>query len=157
MRETWKKGVGKCVVGIGSCVGVSGLWESMGEMWKSVWGDCGGCVEVGKSVLGCVEMWGSQHTLLHLSPHPPHSPNTTPLHPHTHLSRLSTLSHTHLPHSLTLPHTLTPFLYLPQHFPTLTPHTFSLSPRLLQHFRKLPILYHSPHAKISHFAHLLPN
>ena len=34
--------------GIGSCVReVSGMW-GMGVVWKSVWGECGGCVEGGK-------------------------------------------------------------------------------------------------------------
>ena len=119
-------------VGFGSCVGeVPGMWGSMGEVWKSVWGECGGCVEVGK-VCWDAERCGdveSQHTLLHLSPHSPHSPDTsshnhpTPL-PRTHLTRLSTLPSY-------LPTPLTPFLHLPQHFPTLITHTSSQPPRLL--------------------------
>ena len=56
---------------------MSGMWGSMGEVWKSVWGECGGCVEVGESVVRCGEVWGSQHTLLHLSPHPPPLPTLT--------------------------------------------------------------------------------
>ena len=119
-------------------------------MWKSVWGKCLGCGKVGESVLGCGEVWesvwggvgkceGSPHTLLHL---PTRSTVTQhfSLHPHNHLTRLSTLSHSHLTPfhtfshfptpSFTSPHTalhihLTPSPHLPQHFPSLTPHTSS--------------------------------
>ena len=87
----------------------------------------------------------------------PHSLNTSSPHPHTHLTRLSTLSHAHFPSHFPTTPFHTPFLHLPQHFPTLTPHTSSQPPRLFQHFPMLPILYHLPHAKISHFSHLLPN
>ena len=83
----------------------------------------------------------------HLFPAPPHSPDMS-LHTFPH-SPPHTLSH--------FPTPLTPFLHLPQHFPTLTPHTSSQPPRLLQHFPMLPMLYHLPHAKISHFSYLLPN
>ena len=40
-------------------VEVSGMWGSMVVVWKSVWGECGGRVEVRKvsSVLGCGEVW----------------------------------------------------------------------------------------------------
>ena len=135
----------------------------MGEVWKSVWDECGGCVEVGESVLGCGEVGESTHSSTPLPASStltrhlfPHSSNTSPPHFHTHLTRLSTLSHTHLPPPHTLLHfptPLSPFL----HFPTLTSHTSSQSPRLLQHFPMFPILYYLPHAKISHFSHLLPN
>ena len=55
---------------------VSGMWGSMGEVWKSVWDECEGCVEVEESVLGCGEVWecGGAHTLFYTSPH---SPNTS--------------------------------------------------------------------------------
>ena len=56
---------------------VSRRWGSMGEVWKSEWGERGDCVEVGESVLGWGEVWGSQHTLLHLSPHSPDTPSHT--------------------------------------------------------------------------------
>ena len=37
------------------CWGVGELSNvgKYGEVWKSVWGECGGCGEVGQSVLGC--------------------------------------------------------------------------------------------------------
>ena len=121
---------------------------------------------MGESVLGCGEVWGcggSPHTLLHLSPHPPHSPdNSSHTHPTTlptltqhlsptHQTRLSTLSHTHLPPSHTLSHPLL-FSLPPPHSPHLTP-----SLHLLHHFPTLPILYHLPLTEISSFSHLLPN
>ena len=130
--------------------------ESMAEVWKSVWGECGGCVEVRESVLGCEEVWGRgrantlfytfPHTLhthptplpiltQHLSPAPPHSPDTS-LHtfphslPHTspHPSHLyphfpspsQILSHTHSPYFVTTP---TPPPTLPY-----APHTLSFTP-----------------------------
>ena len=71
---------------------VLGMWGSMGEVWKSVSGECGGCVEVRESALGCVEIWGSQHTLLNQFSHPSHSPDTSS---HTHptpLPRTPTLT-----------------------------------------------------------------
>ena len=157
----------------------------MREVWKSVWYECGGCKEVGESMLGCGEEWrivwedvgknvGSQHTLLYLShtlhthptpfPHPPQSLNTAPpLPPHSPDTSLHTFPHSPhtYPHSLTLPHThLTPSPHLLHHFPTLTPHISSQPPHLLQHFPilpRVPMLYHLPHIKISHFSHLLPN
>ena len=37
------EGVGNCGVGMGKCVGVCGRCrEVWGEVWKSVWGECGG-------------------------------------------------------------------------------------------------------------------
>ena len=88
-------------------VSVLGVIGGVGDVGKSVWGECGGHGEVGKSALGCEEKCvgncgGSPYTLLHLSAHPPHSPETSShtliqhLSPHTHLTRLSTISHTHL-------------------------------------------------------------
>ena len=136
--------MGKRGVGIGSCVWVKGMWGSMGEVWKSVWGECGGCVEVGESVLGCGEVWGcgGANTLFHTSPHTPtltrhlfpHSPDTS-LHIFSHsppTSHLPTLSHTspHPSHfsftSPTVSHTHSPyFLTTPTPPPTLpyAPHT----------------------------------
>ena len=32
------------------------MWGSMGEVGKSVWGECGGCEEVRESVLGFGEV-----------------------------------------------------------------------------------------------------
>ena len=125
---------------------------------------------MGESVLGCGEVWGcgGANTLFYTSPHTlynhptplptpftltrhlfPHSSNTSPPNPHTHLTRLSTLPHTHFrpPHTLShFPTPLTPFLHLPQHFPTLTLHASSQPPRFLQHFPMLPyfIIYPMP-------------
>ena len=156
--------------------------EVEGKWGKECW-DVG---SVKKCVGRCGKVWGSLHTLLHfphtsphtlhthptpfptppiltphLSPTPPHSPDTL-LHnclhsPHTFPHSL-TLFHT--PHTFPhfLPHAhLTPYPHLPQYFPTLTPYTSSQSPHLLQYFPILPVLYHLPHTKISHFSHLLPN
>ena len=129
MGEEWENALG-CEGGVGD----------MGEVWKNVWGECGDCVEVGESVLGCGEVrgcGGSPHTLLHLlyTSNPTLHTHPTPLStltqhlPHTHLTRFSTLSHTHFANFLT---TSTPF-------PTL-PYTLSFTP-----------------TKISHFCYLLPN
>ena len=73
----------------------------------------------------------------------PHSPNTSP--PHSPNTSLHTFSHSP-PTSPHFPTPLTPFLHLSQHFPTLTPLTFSQPPRLLQHFPILPyfIIYPMP-------------
>ena len=49
MGEEW--------VSVLGCEEVSGMWKSMEEMWKSVWGECEGCGEVGENVLGCGEVW----------------------------------------------------------------------------------------------------
>ena len=55
--------------GVGKCVGVwgevSGVWCRQGvrEVWKSAWGECGGC---GKCVGWGVE-WET-HTLFYISP-----------------------------------------------------------------------------------------
>ena len=95
------EGVGKREGGMGKCVGMSG---NMGDMWKSVWGECG---EVGESV-------GGAYTFLYTSPHSPDTsshthPTLFPYTPHSHLTRLSTLSHTHLTRHLPLtPPTLPP-------------------------------------------------
>ena len=110
------------------CRGCGEVWERCGRVygvsvevvlkWGKVCWDAERCGDV-----------GSQHTLLHLSPHPPHSPDTSS---HTHLTRLSTFSHTHLPPPHTLSHfptSLTLFLHLPNTFP-----------------HSLPILSHNPHA-----------
>ena len=110
-----------------------GRCRGCGRVWKREWGKCGGCVEVGESVLGCGEMWGSQHTLLHLSPH---SPDTSS---HTHLTPLP-----RIPHS---PDTsLDTFLHSPPH--TLSHFSSSLTPFLHLHNtfpHSLPILPHNPH------------
>ena len=70
---------------------VSGMWGSMGEGWKSVWGECGCCVEVGESVLGCGEVLGcgGVDTLFYISPHSPDTSSHT--HP-TPLPRTPTLT-----------------------------------------------------------------
>ena len=111
------------------CWGVgqeSGMWGSMGKVWKGVWGECGGCVEVEKSVLGCGAVWGcgGANTLFYTSTHILHThptPHPTPLlrtptrltqHVSPHFSTLTS----HLPTSLILPH---------------TPHTFPSSPPTL--------------------------
>ena len=123
----------------------------MGEVWKSVWSECGGCVEVGESVSGCGEVWGcgSANTLFYTFPHTLHT-NPTPLptltqhlspHPHTQLTRLSILFYTHLPtlshtrHTFPSPpptffHTHSPYLFTtPTPPPTLSyaPHTLSFA------------------------------
>ena len=120
---------------------VSEMWGSMGKVWKGVWGECGGCVKVGKSVLGCGAVWGcggantlfypSTHILHthptplptltpHLSSAPPHvSPNTS----------LHTFPHSPPNLSHTSPH--------PSHLSFIPPNTFPHS---------LPILPHNPHA-----------
>ena len=51
------------VLGYGLGVGDEGkMW---GEMWKSLWGERGGCGKVGESVLVCGEVWNNMegHTL----------------------------------------------------------------------------------------------
>ena len=105
------EGVGKCGGGMAKCVGV---WKRCAEVWKR----------------GKVRWNGGGHTLLytsptlirHLSPCPPHSPNTsTPHSPDTSLH--------------TSPHSLTPFSHLPPHSPDTSPtppptlaHTLSFTP-----------------------------
>ena len=118
-------------------------------------------------VLGCGEMWGSQHTLLHLSPHPPHSPDTSshthptplPRTPHSPDTSLHTFSHSPptSPHSLTLPHT-------PHTFPSPPPTLFHThSPYFLTTPTLPPTLPYAPHTlsftprQNFHFSHLLPN
>ena len=112
---------------------VSGMWESMGVVWKSVWGECGGCVEVGESVLKCGEVWecGGANTLFYTSPHTHPTPLLTltrhlsPALPHSPDMSIHTFPHSP-PHTLShFPTPLTPILHLPQYFPTLTPHTSS--------------------------------
>ena len=100
------------------------MWGSMGEVWKSVGGECGSCFEVGESVLGCGEVWGSQHTLLHLTPHPPHSPDIfstliqylSPAPPHSRGTSLHTFPHS----PPTSPH--------PSHLSFTSPNTFPHNP-----------------------------
>ena len=128
----------------------------MEEMWKSVWGEGGGCVEVGEGVLGCGKVWGcgrantlfytSPHTLhtrpiplptltQHLSPAPPHSPDTS-LHTFPHPPPTS-------PNSLTLPHTPHTFPHIfPSPPPTLS-HTHS--PYFLTTLTPPPTLPYAPH------------
>ena len=107
------------------------MWGSMGEVWKSVWGECEGCVEVGESALRCGEVWGYReaNTLFYASPrtlhtHPTPFPTLTQhLYPAPPLS-LDTSLHT-FPHSPpTFPHS-----------PTLshTPNTFPSPPPTLSH------------------------
>ena len=112
------------------------------------------------------ERCGSQHIFLHLSPHPPHSSDTSS---HTHPTPLPTLTNTSPPHS---PDTsLQTFPHSPptsQHYLTLphTPHTFPLPPptlshthfltssqppRLLQHFPMLPYFIIYPMSKFLTF------
>ena len=151
---------------------VLGMLETIG-----LWGRCGEVYGVSVEVVGkwekvcwdvrrCGEVSGTPHTLLHLPytsshTHPtplptrPHSSNTSTSHPshspdtyfHTHLPPPHTLSHLYSP-----PPTPLPTLTLPDTFPN----TSSQPPRLFQHFLILPMLYHLPHTKISHFSHLLP-
>ena len=87
-----------------------------------------------------VGMWGSQHTLLHLSPHPPHSPDTSSHTQPTPPPRIPTLTQHVFPH----------FPILNSHFPTLShtsPHPSHLSFIYLNTFpHSLPILPHNPHA-----------
>ena len=62
--------------GVGDVGRIGKMW---GEVWKSLWSECGGCEEVGESVFGCGrcgKMWGSPHTILHL----PHTLHTHPTH-----------------------------------------------------------------------------
>ena len=42
----------------GSVLGCKRSVGDVVEVCKSVWGECGGCVKVGKSVLECGEVWG---------------------------------------------------------------------------------------------------
>ena len=142
---------------------VSRMWEFMGEVWKRVWGECGGCAEVGK-VCWDAERCGDVGELTHSStPLPTPSTITRHLfHAHpTPLPRTLTLTR-HVfphspptyPHSLTLPHTHHTF---PSPHPILF-HTHS--PYFLTTPTPLPTLPyapHLPHAKISHFSHLLPS
>ena len=122
-------------------------------------GKCGRCVGMWEGEEKCVgisgEVWGE----------PTHS--STPLPTLSALTRH--LFHTptftqHLyptpPHSLSHFPTPLPPLISPDTFPSppqTLRHTSSQPPRLLQRFPILPILYHLPHTKISHFSHLLPN
>ena len=101
-----------------------GAMESVLSLWgrcrrsEEVWGRCGRVYEVSVEIVGkwgkvCwdvrgVGKSGGAHTFFYTSPHTRHlfpHPHTYPtLLPHTHLTRLSTLSHTYFPPSYTLSH-----------------------------------------------------
>ena len=152
--------------------------ESMREVWKCVWGKCGGCGKARESVLGYEVVWksvgggvgkceGSPHTLLHLPytslhtlhihptplPPPPHSPNTSPSHtPHSPDTSLHTFPHSlhTFPHSLhTSPH--------PSHLSSPLPHTYlKPSSHLPQHSLTLtPRTSSQPPHLLQHFPILL--
>ena len=121
------------------------MWESMGEVWKSVWGEYRGCVEVRESVLGC----GGASTLFYTSPHILHTLQTplptltqhlSPASPHSPDTSLHTFPHSlpTSPHSVTLPNSLHTF---PSPAPTLShnPHASSNTSLCSSYFFIYPI------------------
>ena len=134
-----------CGRGEGRCCRCGEVWGRCCRCGKygvgveeCLWDECGDCGEVRENMLGCGEVWKSvwgAHTLFYTSPTllptltrhlSPHSPNTSPPHPHFHLTRLSTFFRIHLTLSHTNSHPLTynflhTFPHLPPHpSPTLT-------------------------------------
>ena len=177
VEEIWKKWENVeeewgNVLGYGEGVGDAGKYgggveKCMGWVWR-LWGSGGKCVGMWGGVEKCVGKCGkSPHTLLHLSPHHPHSPDTS-CHTPTLIQHLSPTSPAltwhfspHFPtltslHSLTLPHT---FPHIFPHFPPHpSPHSPHLTPSLTSTNtspHSLPTLPHNPHAssKLSHTPH----
>ena len=150
------------------------MWGSMKEVWNCVWGECGGCVKVGESVVGCGEMCGK------VRGEPTHSSTSLPSpstltrhlfpHPHTHLTLLPTFTWRVYPHFPTFTSHISPH---PSYFSSHPPQSPHLSPSLTSPntcSHSLPMLPHNPHASSNTspyftiyptpkflFSHLLPN
>ena len=126
------------------------MWGSMGEVCKSVWGECGGCRVVRKVCWDVWRrVWGSPH---YSTPLPTPSTLTRYLSPHSPDPSLHTFPHSpHTsPHSLTLPLTPHSFPYTLPHIPPHpSPTVTSPSPHLPQHFFTTPTppptLPYTPH------------